>query len=120
MMYDKQKRLVEHLLKRSRASAIEWQETALDGAFQVSFKDNTVRIQMPETASPTIVVIELINEHGTTVDSFNDEDLDGSTEVTKYFGKMRELYETARRIALGSDRILNEILADLGDDEIPF
>ena len=51
------------------------------------------------------------------LDSFNDVVLHASDREGEWFSKMKELFEIARRTALGSEKILNEILSEL---DIPF
>jgi ABC-type taurine transport system substrate-binding protein len=66
----------------------------------------------------------LINNEGKTVDSFTDVELadteDFGDSKNQWYKDSQELYDLARRTALGSEKILNEILADLDDDEVPF
>jgi hypothetical protein len=122
MKMEKQSRLVDSLLKRTKGGSLEWKPALDDGAFQVSFKDNTVRVRLNNTGTSTTYYIDLINAEGTTVESFHDGELDedaGFEVNTKWYGKMGELYELARRNALGSDKILDAILNDLNGD-VPF
>jgi hypothetical protein len=120
---EKHGKLVELLVKRTLEGTLEWKISVLDDRYQVSFRDNTVRIYESEDreTGSAVVVIELINELGTVAEAFNDEDLDRDlAKGTHYwFKQLKRLFETARRSALGSDKILDEILSDL-DDDVPL
>ncbi len=126
MALEKQGRLVKALLKRTRAGEVDWKPTVNENGFQVSFKDNSVLIERVERPREEVVDyrISLINSEGAVVEQFTDvelnEDLGSETSSgSSWFKSMNDLYELARRTALGSDKILNEILGEI-DDEIPF
>jgi hypothetical protein len=53
------------------------------------------------------------SEKRRVVEKFTDVDLDKDTGEQTWFQKMSELYELARRTALGSDQVLREIIARL-------
>jgi len=125
-MMDKQKKLVRTLLARTKRGDVEWKESIPTNAYQVSFKDNSVLIRLipGKRDEPDDYEMSLLDAEARTVDSFTDVDL-AQTEADSqassiWFKTMRELYDLARRTALGSEKVLNEILKDLGDDEIPF
>jgi hypothetical protein len=108
---EKQRRLVETLLERTINGLITWKETAEDGTYQVSFASNSIQIKEGGPNNNDIVV-DLINDEGVAVDSFSDRDIEQS-ETAKYFMMMKDLYQRARRIALGSEQILDDILGEL-------
>jgi hypothetical protein len=117
--FDKHGKLVEGLLAKSDTSGLEWRATPTDSAFQVSFANSSVRIKEKTTSAGAagLYTIELINEDGQVADSFTDEELDRFFEGkigAKYFRAMHTLFERARRAALGSDKVLDNILRQLG------
>jgi len=116
--HDQHKKLVEILLRRSQAGDFSWKETADDNAFNFSVGKNAVRITKVDGFRGDDIIVSLINSSGEVADYFSDTDLDGS-EPGEWYRRMTELFETARRNALGADKILNEIILEL-DDEIPF
>jgi hypothetical protein len=124
-MMEKQKRLIDLLLNRSKKNELEWREAVQKNAFQVSFRDNTVLIKRKasQTGDPdeSDYEYQLINDEGKTVDSFTDVELmsteDERAEKLSWYRKSEELYDMARRTALGSEKVLNQILSDLSDDE---
>jgi hypothetical protein len=118
MEMDKQKRLVDQLLDKSRQGRLDWQETPSDESFAVSFSGNSIAIEPLQRRAGYL--IRIINSSGTVVDQFHDETLDETEEApnppfrsNKWFAKMRDLYDLARRTALGSEEILDEILGEL-------
>ena len=120
-MFEKESTLVERLVKRSRNSELDWKASYGD-SFQVSFKDNSVRIEKQENpgGEEPIYVIELINADGAVVDSFTDFALDqtlGNMSNGPWYRMMGELFGLARRNALGADKVLNSILDDLDETE---
>jgi hypothetical protein len=108
---EKQRRLVETLVERTMNGLIAWKETAENGTYQVSFASNSVQIKK-DGPDDEDIIIDLINDEGVAVDSFSDRDIEAS-EPGKYFRMMKDLYQRARRIALGSERILDNILGEL-------
>jgi hypothetical protein len=126
MAMEKQKQLVELLLKRSKQNQLDWQEAIPSDAFQVALSDKTVRIRAtPDTDDPGAYdyLIELANSDGRVVDEFSHMTLyySDATRTSEWMTKMRDLYDMARRKALRSDQLLNEVLSELGDNDVePF
>jgi hypothetical protein len=124
MSLEKPRKLMEVLHRRTARGEIEWQEGFTD-VFQVSFKDNSVIIssRVDEREEAVTYTIALVNSEGAVADSFTDEDLDkdefGHTGGS-WFTKIAELYAMARRRARGADKLLDDILKEVSDDDIPF
>jgi hypothetical protein len=124
MSLEKPKKLMEVLLRRTARGEIEWQEGLTD-VFQVSFKDNSVLIasHANEREETVTYAVSLLNSEGTVADRFTDEDLD-KDEVGHaggfWFVKLAELYAMARRRARGADKVLDDILKEVDDDDIPL
>jgi hypothetical protein len=118
MTTDKHRKLVSLLLSQTRRGKVDWKESVNGGAFQVSFANNSLRISEHETERSIDYVIELINNEGVVVESFADPELE-TDQNQVWFRDMKELYETARRTVLGSEKVLNEIINELEDD-LPF
>ena len=108
---EKHRRLVEALLEKTMNGLIAWKETAEDGTYQVSFASNSLQIK-EGGANNADIIIDLINDEGVAVDSFSDRDIE-AFEPGQYFRMMQDLYQRARRIALGSEQILDDILGEL-------
>jgi hypothetical protein len=115
--------LIERLIRKTAEGQTEWKKSVLEDRFQISFRDNTVRIKAPPEGDydNPVFILELMNGEGTVVESVSDEELDRDIPMGKHhwFKQLSSLFEMARRSALGADKVLNEILADL-DDDLPF
>ncbi|MCP8939289.1 hypothetical protein NK718_12250 [Alsobacter sp. SYSU M60028] len=61
--------------------------------------------------------MQIINNEGVVVDSFTDDDI--FEENGSYYRLMEDIHELARRRAMGSDAVLDEVLKEL-DDDLPF
>ncbi|ULO25242.1 hypothetical protein [Methylocystis sp. SB2] len=125
MAYAKQMKLVNKLVELTNAGELEWKQSVKNDVFQLSLRDNTIMIKLNhDDFDIPDVEIDLINGDGQLVESFTDSNLRADNESPeemrdKWYSLMSDLYESARRIALGADKVLNEILSDL-DDKIPF
>lgn len=122
MSYRKQKSLTLKLAELTRVGEIDWQQAFDADAFQVSFRDNTIKIKpVRNSEGNQDIEIQLVNEGGQTVETFTDVDLTNEDVVdsTNWFAVMSEIYEMARRTALGAEKVIDEILEDL-DKLIPF
>jgi hypothetical protein len=122
---DKQRTLVGLLLKKTRRGELEWSEGIAKDSYQVSLSNNTIRIRPisnRETEELNDYEFSLVNRDGKVVDTFSDVEIghtmgEGPTR-NKFYADVSELYEIARRTALGSEQVLNEILSEL--DPEPF
>lgn len=124
MSYAKEAALVQKLARLTSTSAIDWKPAVQPNTFQVSFRENTVRISTRggSAIEDPDIEIQLLNGSGEVVERFTDVDLKNDEEVgaaERWFVLMKDLFAGARKTALGADRILNEIISDL-DDIIPF
>jgi hypothetical protein len=123
MSLEKPRKLMEVLVRRTRAGEIDWQESFPD-MFQVSFKDNSVQLRMEVDDHNERVTysVSLLNSEGEVADRFTDEDLDNDqygTTGQRWFKELGQLYGMARRRARGADKVLDAILKEV-DDDIPF
>jgi hypothetical protein len=123
MALTKPKRLVRALFDKTQAGSVDWHEGVGADTFQVSFKDNSVQLGLVEGRSENVrdYVISVLNEEGTVVDRFSDEELDEEDGVPagqggEWYQRMKELYNMALRHARGADKALNAILGELEGD----
>jgi hypothetical protein len=118
MAMEKQQKLVKRLLERTRMRELEWKESVDGESFLVSFKDNSVGIRKLEKKSSIDYEIALFNDEGRVVDTFTDPELDATSlnpDDHQWYGIMKDLHEIARRTALGSEKVLDEILDEIDD-----
>ncbi len=127
MAYQKLAVLTYNLHIKTEDGTINWEETAIDGVYQASLANYTVTISLQEsrTAEGNDVKISIINNEGSEVESFLDIDLEEGwfQQIDVYeapYNIMNNIYEVARRTALGSEKAINDILSELSDEEVPF
>lgn len=116
MKDEKLVRLARLLYERTKDGDIRWEETALRDTFQCSFPSYSVLISQKSfsgLADPKPMrILKICNEEGKTIEEISDAapPLSGRIEL-------KELFELARRDAMGVEKALDEILDFLGSTE---
>src|SRR5258705_8645175 len=118
MSSDKYMRLVGLLIARTDAKTAPWEPTGRDGVFALSLPDYTVwlaRARNRDNNSAWDIVFSILNSDGDVIDSFRDVDAasDLPDSATAY-RQMENLYDKARRKALGVDKALDKVIEELG------
>ena len=125
MSYPKLGKVVETIKRKTDSGTLRWSQTETSGIFQVAFPSYAVRISKKEnnTSSFSTIVLgrdfhifSVYNDEGDIVESATTYELMKINDEAP--AKMAELYETARRQAMGVEDALDSILDDL-DDEPP-
>ena len=127
MVYMKLTTLIKQLKFRTDKGKMRWGEAVESDTYQVSFSDFTLKINKredPFSDAPDYIVT-ITDDQGKVIEEFTDEELDSldsTGEGAQYYRLMREIYETARRYALGTEDVVESILKSLSDedDDIPF
>ncbi|MFD0738873.1 hypothetical protein ACFQZQ_06220 [Lysobacter koreensis] len=113
MSHEKIAKMLVVLRKKTEDGALTWAETEDKGIFQASFPKYAVRLF--EAANPfeneTDFVLQICNDNGDVVEEVRDTDLTSFFEKPYVF--MRDLYELARRNAMGVDAAIDEIMISL-------
>ena len=102
--------VLRSLIAGTRGGVIDWEQQDASQTFRVSLPGSTIVLRRFRTvgSSPDHAVrVQLLNEEGEVVDSF--EVLENQDDG----GRVLELYESARRKALGIDVLLNRVVQDL-------
>jgi hypothetical protein len=111
--------LVEKLDQRTREGSLPWKRHMTPNAYQLPFTAYTVVLSSSEEAEfGQIYMVQIFDAGGELVEGFSDVDLDdledlGDENPMNYHNIMGNLYDSARRIALGSDEAIRAILAEL-------
>jgi hypothetical protein len=109
MANDKYYKILERLINKTENGELEWKEGVYPETFQVAFSNYSLTVGQRSGEDDTLdYVISIRDASGNVIDTFSDVDLGSG-----YFKTMGELYENARRQALGVDKALDEILNDL-------
>lgn len=102
------------LLERTRQNKISWQTTADDYVYLAVFGKASVMIREGESDLPFLeidkpVVLTILNTDGHEIERMTGGSIPGlGTEP-----QLRELYTMARRVALGVDSQLDDLLKEL-------
>lgn len=114
MADDKLVKLVRGLKKQTDAGRINWEPSDLVGVFQVSYPNYSIRIGVKvRSGGVEDIWISIINDIGDVVESFSDLTLKG---MEKPYDVMASIYAEARRVAMGVNAALDELLIDIGVD----
>jgi hypothetical protein len=134
MSYPKMAVLIERLISLTNRSEIRWEATAQDDVYQASLPGYSVQILTRPTVHRGVdgedVVVRIRNNEGKVIEEVADTDFSQDLLKNSY-EKMQNMYQTARRQALGVEAALDELLNALGrpdsestkdddDDDIPF
>ena len=114
MATKKQIRLAEKLISDTERGYLDWQEGPRPETYQLSLKNSAMVISRVHNdyTEQSDIIIEILNGEGLIVDSFSDVELTQYAEES-WYPKLNNLYESARRTALGSERLIDEILVEL-------
>jgi len=125
--YEKLAQLAYRLQQKTIEGEVDWNETVVSGVYQASLADYSIRISLqPSLETPEKdVKISIINEEGVEIESFLDIDIKpewlAKMEIDNSpYTIMYNTYEVARRLALGTEKAINQILLKLEEEEIPF
>lgn len=134
-------RLINSIFKKTRDGSMSWEETDEDDVFQVSFPDYSLRISRVPTRSQDPdgedIILRIYNNEGKLIDEVDDAMIYQYDPERRFSGlssyqAMYEIYNIARRQALGVEQALDSLLnlieeeeeeiedTTLSEDEIPF
>lgn len=106
--------IVTKLLERTNQNRIGWQTTADDKIFLSVLGNNSVSISEKSELDffAPAYVLRILNHEGREIERITSDSIIGSSER----GRLQQLHEKARRIALGVDGQLDELLQVLETD----
>ena len=111
-MTDKREHLVRLLIDRTSAGALDWKMVDPNAA-EVEIGQSTVLIRPVDRSDreEKDIYVDIYND-GVLVESFSDVDLFRDTQEA-WYPEMVRLLKSARRSAVGADRVMDEILSSL-------
>ena len=107
MDYSKLAALVMILSEKTKQGKVTWTAAERPKTFQAAFANSAVRISLAGGS----YAISVFNEEGTEIETARDFQLEnelGGAEIV-----MSDLYDSARRQAMGVDEVLNSLLKEL-------
>jgi hypothetical protein len=104
--------LLQRIYDKTLQGELRWEPTANGRAFVVAFARFSLSLERLYEASEdsNYILLRISNDQGQTI-----EELTEGKAVQIGFRNMNNLYERARRIAMGFDEALDELLIELGD-----
>jgi hypothetical protein len=110
MLLDKHIQLLEKLYDKTASCERRWKETIDKGVFQISSPNYTVQIAQPEGVER----ISIVDDDSEVIESFSYHDVRRAeideSQKQDLLTKFEELYQMARRQALGADKALDDLL----------
>lgn len=121
--------LVEGLYNSTLSGKIIWTKVSNAESFITSLKSSSVEIKDDiNNRGEPVIVINIYDKNGTQIESFNDDYFISvkpyNLSYDTYYDAMKSLHEMSRRSATGADKLIQNILSEIGapsvDDDIPF
>jgi ketosteroid isomerase-like protein len=123
-MQSKIERLIRQLLAKSNEGKVKWERTVDTGEFQAAFPGYSVRVHSrPSQYSDALdYFLELRDDEGELMEVISDSDLSAEMRnaTPNAYAIMKDLFEVARRTAMGVESALDTILSELEDENTPF
>ena len=120
MAYQKLASLAHKLYQRTIDGKIGWELTTMNGVYQASFADYSIQISQVTSrgGGAEDIKVSIVDGEGTEIESFLDAELSEEWLFEMGVPKssyeiMKDTYDTARRLALGSEKAVNDILSEL-------
>lgn len=111
MVIEKLVTLVQQIYEKTKSGELKWEETSEEGTFLVAFPNYVVQITMtPETESHyATYILRILNERSIIIEEIT------SASLSEYYSRefFKELYEEARRKALGTEDAIDSLLESL-------
>ena len=110
-MYERIAKLVDRLHEKTEARAIAWEKSP-SGNFQASFPRYTVELSQGRDMN---VYVTIYNDEGDILERVSDKNLIDNQGTLEEGLVLNALYDIARRIALGSDEAIDNLISALED-----
>ena len=120
MANEKYAQLIKKLVQATSAGTIQWEPTATEEVYQAAFPSYGVRIWRDRQNEGEDIVLSIINSDGYSIDEVRDSSFAGrELGPQQPYRVMLDLFQAARRRALGAEQAIDSILKDI-DDLPPF
>lgn len=98
--------ILTKLLERTNQEKVNWKTTANDQAFVAALGNTSVMIQGYSQGAPTL---KILNKAGSEIEVLDGDDPSG----VDWRYELNLLYRSARRVALGVDSQLDDLMREL-------
>ena len=116
-MPDQVQRLLSTLIRRTNKGELEWGIGSSDTEFVLSASKGAIVIQSIDEDGAHQYQLTILSPDGVQVESYRSVE---RGQVTEEGLELGELYEGARRTAVGSTTVIKDLLDELDDGGIPF
>src|SRR6266850_110416 len=113
-MPDKKVLLLQKLLVQTKMGRVKWERTVDDGVFQAGFPGYSIKMRKVFDEETYLIIINIYNDEGSVVERITDNDV-LTLGWSNAISAIAELYETARRQAMGVENALDSLIASLED-----
>lgn len=119
-MASKLHEFIRALASRTEERKLNWEQTAEDDVYQVSFAEYVIKVFHKHTraANGDNYCLAILNKDGTVVDTTDDDSLREEGFDDAYIF-LKKLHDAARRAAMGVDKALDSLLSTLAELEDP-
>jgi hypothetical protein len=108
-------KLFQRLHAKTKAGEIKWEQTSRSDVFQTAFPNYVVKLSARPSDSGEAFdyFVSIVNENGVVLETASDIDISKAFPAVEAYKTMRELYDMARREALGVNAALDSLLGEL-------
>lgn len=107
MINERMLELARRLLQKAEARQIDWEDDDWNDGYSISLNGNRVTVSL----SSSDYVLSIFNEDGKFIDSISDTDIENNNIYSEEL--IKKIYNFARRGALKSDELIDDILMSL-------
>lgn len=107
-------RLIQGIVRQTNAGKIDWEVTESEEVFQASFPNYSIRLSYTTSNMGTDYWLTIMNDEGLVIESVSDVQI--KSELEGSYRIMEGLYSDARRVALGVDKALDDLLSIFDED----
>ena len=100
--------VLNKLLEKTNENKIPWDTTADEDAFVAPLGNVSVMVDSWEVSSQKYYIMRILNNMGTVIESLDSDE-------GQVYPVLEDLYVKARRVALGTDSQLDELLTHLDE-----
>jgi hypothetical protein len=108
--------LITKLHEKTMTEEVYWEKTSKEGLFMATFPGYSVRIATRQNMSqPDEVdyIFAIYDEQGALIERIDDIELQAANKEFKAYKILAEIYDKARRKALGVDKAIEVIISEL-------